>query len=134
MLNKVIEMGRLTANPELKKTPKGTSVTNFCIAVERSYAYESGERETDFFNVVAWGGTAEFITRYFQKGKIIAITGKLQSRKWEDKDGNKRTSIEIMAETADFCGDGKRETQETPSVGYNTDINQFAPPPDDLPF
>ncbi len=131
MLNNITIMGRLTADPELKQTPSNISVTSFTIAVDRDYE-TNGKRETDFFDVVAWRGTAEFITRNFSKGKLITIVGSLQTRKWEDKNGNKRVNVEIKADTAYFCGDGKKETapaepEYVPSFApYNMD--------DDLPF
>ncbi len=109
MLNVAVIMGRLTAAPELRTTPNGVSVTSFSVAVERAYSSRSGgERQTDFINVVAWRGTAEFICKYFQKGQMIAIDGSIQTRNYEDKQGNKRTAVEIVANNANFCG-SKRE-------------------------
>ena len=109
MLNCAIIMGRLTADPELRTTGNGTSVTSFSVAVERSYARAGEERQTDFINVVAWRQQAEFITRYFRKGSMIAIQGSIQTRNYEDKNGNKRTAVEIVADRASFCG-SKAET------------------------
>ena len=109
MLNIAVIMGRLTAAPELRTTPNGVSVTSFSVAVDRSYSSRSGgERQTDFINVVAWRGTAEFICKYFQKGQMIAIDGSIQTRNYEDKQGNKRTAVEVVANNANFCG-SKRE-------------------------
>ena len=109
MLNCAIIMGRLTADPELRTTGNGTSVTSFSVAVERSCARAGEERQTDFINVVAWRQQAEFITRYFRKGSMIAIQGSIQTRNYEDKNGNKRTAVEIVADRASFCG-SKAET------------------------
>ncbi len=104
MLNRVILMGRLTADPEHKQTPSGTSVTSFSIAVDRNYApKDGGSRQTDFINIVAWRQTADFICRYFQKGRMIAIEGSIQTRNYEDKNGNKRTAFEVLAEQVYFA-------------------------------
>lgn len=115
MLNQVIEMGRLTADPELKQTQSGVSFINFSIAVDRNYVNENNVRETDFFDVVAWRGTAEFIARNFTKGRMIAVVGSLENQRWEDSAGNKRTSTRIKAEQALFCGD-RRDTQTQPAA------------------
>ncbi len=104
MLNRVILMGRLTADPEHKQTPNGTSVTSFSIAVDRNYASrDSGTRQTDFINIVAWRQTADFICRYFQKGRMIALEGSIQTRNYEDKNGNKRTAFEVVADQVYFA-------------------------------
>lgn len=101
MFNTVILSGRLTADPELKTTTNGISVTSFTIAVDRPY--KSGEeKKTDFINIVAWRGTAEFVTHYFTKGSLIGIEGSIQTRKYEDKDGNNRTAFEVVANNAQF--------------------------------
>lgn len=101
MFNLVVLTGRLTANPELKTTQNGASVCSFTIAVDRPY--KSGEeKKTDFINIVAWRGTAEFITHYFTKGSLIGIEGSIQTRKYEDKDGNNRTAFEVVANNAQF--------------------------------
>lgn len=133
MLNNITIMGRLTADPELKQTPSNISVTSFSIAVDRDYE-TNGKREADFFDIVAWRGTAEFIARNFSKGKLITIVGGLQTRKWEDKNGNKRVSVEIKADTAYFCGDGKKETAQEPAEPEY--VPSYAPfnPDEDLPF
>lgn len=133
MLNNITIMGRLTADPELKQTPSNISVTSFTIAVDRDYE-TNGKREADFFDIVAWRGTAEFIARNFSKGKLITIVGGLQTRKWEDKNGNKRVSVEIKADTAYFCGDGKKETTQAPAEPEY--VPSYAPfnPDEDLPF
>lgn len=109
MINKVILMGRLTENPELKMTPSGVSVTTFNLAVQRNYVDKnSGERSADFPTIVAWRNTAEYICRYFNKGKLIAITGSLQTRTYTAKDGSKRYATEIVAEEAYFAGDNQQ--------------------------
>ncbi len=104
MLNCAIIMGRLTADPELRTTPNGISVTSFSVAVDRSYQKAGAERQTDFINVVAWRQTAEFVSRYFHKGSMIAVQGSIQTRNYEDRNGNKRTAVEIVADNVSFCG------------------------------
>ena len=115
-LNNVAMMGRLTGDAELKTTESGISVTSFGIAVDRDYRKAGEERQADFFNVVAWRGTAEFISKYFRKGSMIAIKGSLQSRNYEDKIGNKRTAIEIVADSAYFCGSKADSTNNAQSA------------------
>lgn len=109
MLNIAAIMGRLTADPELKSTQTGVSVVSFTLAVDRSYAKAGTERQTDFINVVAWRSTAEFICRYFTKGQMMAVSGSIQTRNYEDKQGNKRTAFEIVANDVSFTG-SKRES------------------------
>ena len=104
MLNCAVIMGRLTADPELRTTTSGISVTSFSVAVDRSYVRAGEERQTDFINVVAWRQTAEFVTRYFHKGSMIAVQGSIQTRNYEDKTGAKRTAVEIVADNVSFCG------------------------------
>lgn len=104
MLNCAVIMGRLTADPELRTTPNGISVTSFSVAVDRSYQRAGEERQTDFINVVAWRNTAEFVSRYFRKGSMIAVQGSIQTRNYEDRNGNKRTAFEIVADNVSFCG------------------------------
>lgn len=108
MINCAVIMGRLTADPELKTTTNGTSVTSFSVAVDRNYVKQGEERQADFINCVAWRGTADFIVKYFHKGDMIALQGSIQTRNYEDKNGNKRTATEIIVDVASFCG-GKRE-------------------------
>lgn len=105
MLNKIIIMGRLTAAPELKKTQSDLSVCSFMLAVDRSFKREGEERQADFIPCVAWRGTAEFICKYFGKGNLIAVTGSMQSRNYETKDGQKRTAYEVLVEEASFTGE-----------------------------
>lgn len=104
-MNNVVLMGRLTAAPELKQTPSGVSVTTFSVAVDRRYTPKGQDRQTDFLDCVAWRQTAEFITKHFRKGKLIAVQGSVQTRSWQDKQGNKRKAVEIVVDKADFCGD-----------------------------
>ncbi len=116
MINNVILMGRLTADAELKSTTTDKYVTSFSIAVERDYS-QNGERQADFINLVAWGKTAEFITKYFSKGDMIAVRGSIQTRQYE-KDGIKRTATEVLVEKASFCG-GKAEKKAEPETFVN---------------
>ena len=101
-MNRINILGNITKDIELKETGSGIKYTRFNIAVNRNYKNEAGEYDTDFFNVVAWRKTAEIISEYFKKGSRIAISGKLQTSKYTDKDGNERTSVEIVAEDIDF--------------------------------
>lgn len=115
MLNKVILMGRLVADPELRQTAGGISVATFRIAVDRNYTPQGQEKQADFINCVAWRQTAEFITRYFSKGQMIALEGSLQSRNYEDKQGQKRTAYEVIVGHAYFA-DSKPEGAAAPSA------------------
>lgn len=116
MLNNVTIMGRLTADPELKHTPSNTAVCSFTIAVERDIKdKQTGDKITDFIDCVAWRSTAEITSRYFSKGRMIVITGRLQTRAWEDKQRNKRKVVEVVADNVYF-GDSKKGTEsQTPS-------------------
>lgn len=131
MLNRAILMGRLVADPELRQTPNGISVTAFCIAVERNYSKDK-ERKADFINIVAWRQTAEFVSQYFSKGKMIVIEGSIQTRNYEDKNGNKRTAVEVIAENVMF-GEPKRQ-EESPGPAQEQDINTGETDSEDLPF
>ena len=109
MLNHIIIMGRLTRDPELRRTGSGTAVASFTIAVDRDFSpKDGGERETDFIDCVAWRQTGEFVSKYFQKGRMAVVSGRLQIRSWNDKDGNKRRTAEVIADNVYF-GDSKRE-------------------------
>ncbi len=109
MLNKIFIMGRLTRDPELRRTQTGTPVASFSLAVDRDYKDKAtGERATDFIDVVAWRQTGEFVTRYFTKGRMAVVEGRLQIRDWTDKEGNKRRSAEVVADNVYF-GDSKRD-------------------------
>ena len=104
MLNNVVLIGRLTATPELKQTNSGVEVTSFTLAIDRGYTKPGEEKQTDFINCTAWRGTAKFITSYFTKGQMIAVTGSIQTRNYEDKNGNKRIATEVVCKEATFCG------------------------------
>ena len=108
MLNKIFIMGRLTRDPELRRTQSGTPVTSFSLAVDRDFKSQSGEKETDFIDVVAWRSTAEFVAKYFTKGRMAVVEGRLQMRDWTDKDGNKRRSAEVIVNSIYF-GDSKKD-------------------------
>lgn len=111
MLNRIIVMGRMTRDPELRRTNSGTAVASFTVAVDRDFKSQSGEKETDFIDVVAWRNTAEFVSKYFSKGRMAVVEGRLQLRDWTDKDGNKRRSAEIVADSVYF-GDSKRDGRD----------------------
>ncbi len=105
MLNRVILMGRLVADPELKTTPSGVSVTSFRIAVDRNYVKSGEERKADFIDIVCWRSTAEFVCRYFGKGSLIALEGQLQTRTYQAKDGTNRYVVEVVADNVSFTGE-----------------------------
>jgi single-strand DNA-binding protein len=134
MLNRTILMGRITHDLELRSTPSGTSVLQFSLAVERNFAKQGEERQTDFISCVAWKQTAEMIAKWFGKGRLIAIEGRLQSRSYEDKQGNKHTAIEVIVDQVSFTGEGKKDgggQQTAPQDGYN-DIDVLSD--DEIPF
>lgn len=108
MLNHIVLMGRLTRDPELRHTQSGTAVAGFSLAVERDFKGDTGDRETDFIDCVAWRSTAEFVSKYLSKGRMAIVDGRLQMRDWTDRDGNKRRSAEVVADHVYF-GDSKRE-------------------------
>jgi len=116
MLNCAVIMGRLVADPELRTTTSGISVISFRVAVERNFVRQGEERQADFIDVVAWRQTAEFVSRYFRKGSMIAVQGSIQTRNYEDKNGNKRTAVEIVADNVSFCG----SKAESGTAGGNT--------------
>ena len=123
MLNHIVIHGRLTADPELKTTPSGVSVCSVNIAVDRSFVKQGEEKQTDFFTAIFWRGLAEMVVKYFSKGKEIVVSGEMQSRKWQDGEGNSHIAWEVMANSVDFCG--KREEKETntiPSPKENDDL------------
>ena len=105
MLNNVVLMGRLTADPELRHTPNDIPVTSFTLAVDRSYVKSGADRQTDFIDIVAWRSTAEFVCRYFRKGLLVAVQGSIQTRSYQDKEGNKRKAFEIVADNVHFAED-----------------------------
>ena len=147
MLNNAVIMGRLVADPELRTTGNGNSVTTFTVAVDRRFVRQGEERQTDFIDIVAWRQTAEFVSRYFRKGSMIAVQGSIKTRMYEDKNGNKRKAVEIVADNASFCG-SKAESgtgdygrsnsvmNSQPAPSYSTaDEGDFKEiPEDDLPF
>ena len=126
MLNKIFLMGRLARDPELRRTQSGTPVVSFRLAVDRDFKDKAtGERSTDWIDVVAWRSTAEFVSRFFTKGRMAVVEGRLQMREWTDKDGNKRTSAEVVADNVYF-GDSKRDGD---GGGYSSGYGQggYAP-------
>ena len=118
MINNVILMGRVCSDIELKTTNSGKSVANFRIAVDRSYS-KGGNKEADFIPIVVWENTADFVSKYFSKGSMIALRGEIQTRNYEDSNGNKRTAFEVVAREVSFCG-GKNETSSAPSPAAPT--------------
>ena len=132
MLNKIVLMGRLTRDPELRHTGNGTAVASFSLAVDRDFKSQSGEKETDFVDIVAWRSTADFVSKFFTKGRMAVVEGRLQLRDWKDKDGNKRRTAEIVADNVYF-GDSKRDggdtAQSEPQGGFSEIEDNW-----DLPF
>ena len=123
MLNRIIVMGRLTRDPELRHTQSGTAVCSFSIACDRNYTKDE-EKKTDFIDIVAWRGTAEFVSKYFAKGRMIVVDGSLQNRDWTDKDGNKRRSAEVIADNVYFGDSKPRQDGGTDSyAGYNASVS-----------
>ena len=120
MLNHITIMGRLTRDPELRRTGSGIAVASFTVAVDRDFGgRDGGEKETDFIDCVAWRQTGEFVSKYFTKGRMIVVSGRLQIRSWTDKDGNKRRTAEVVADNCYF-GDSKRDGDNSGSYGGNT--------------
>ncbi len=132
MLNRIIVMGRMTRDPELRRTNSGTAVASFTVAVDRDFKSQSGEKETDFIDVVAWRNTAEFVSKYFSKGRMAVVEGRLQLRDWTDKDGNKRRSAEIVADSVYF-GDSKRDGGDAVQSEPQGDFSEIEDD-GDLPF
>ena len=119
MLNHITIMGRLTRDPELRRTGSGVAVASFSVAVDRDFGgRDGGEKETDFIDCVAWRQTGEFVSKYFTKGRMIVVSGRLQIRSWTDKDGNKRRTAEVVADNVYF-GESKRSADSTSSYGGN---------------
>ena len=136
MLNIVAIMGRLVADPELRTTQQGTNVCTFRIACERSYTLKGQQRQADFVDIVAWGKTAEFICKFFQKGSMIAVDGSLQTRQYQDKQGNKRTAVEVVANNISFAGAKAADKpvardfdQQTKNYTHEAKTSQSAPQP-----
>ena len=127
MLNHITIMGRLTRDPELRRTGSGTAVASFTLAVDRDFApKDGGEKETDFIECTAWKHTAEFVSKHFSKGRMAVVSGRLQIRKWTDKDGNKRVSAEVVADNVYF-GDSKKEASSGDSYGANPYLAAVTP-------
>ena len=150
MINTAILMGRLTADPELRHTPNNVPVTSFTLAVNRSYAKSGSERQTDFIDIVAWRSTAEFVSTYFSKGQLVAVEGSIQTRTYQDKDGNNRKAVEIVANNVHFAepkrdsynsngqnnntySQNDEQVNNSYSNGDNSDFQEI-PTDDDLPF
>lgn len=150
MLNNVVLMGRLVADPELRHTPNNVAVTSFTLAVNRSYVKSGSERQTDFIDIVAWRSTAEFVSKYFHKGQLVAVQGSIQTRTYQDKEGNKRKAFEIVADNVYFA-ESKRDSANYNNETYNNEPSdqgeqfstytsgdtgdfQEVPSDDDLPF
>lgn len=146
MINNATIMGRLTKAPELRTTNTGKTVTGFTVAVDRKYTPTGQEKQTDFIDCVAWKSKAEFITRYFHKGDLIAIEGEIQTRTWEDGSGKKRKAVEVLVNNVSFCGYKKEEKtvydEGQPSIDINEDdvengfvvVDDSEINDDDLPF
>lgn len=128
MINKVILSGRLTRDIEIKTTTNGTAVTQFSLAVERSFAKQGEERQTDFITCVAWGKTAEFVGRYFGKGRSIVILGNLRTRTYDDKNGTKHYVTEVYVDEAQFTFEPKA-AQESPQTAYTPQVGNYMPDP-----
>lgn len=132
MLNTTILMGRLVADPELRHTPNNVAVTSFTLAVDRSYVKAGAERQVDFIDIVAWRSTAEFVCRYFRKGQLVAVQGSIQTRSYQDKEGNKRKAFEIVADNVYFA-EPKRDSSSAPqgggyqNSGYSREMSEPAP-------
>jgi single-strand DNA-binding protein len=132
-LNRITIMGRLTRDPELRRTQSGTPVTSFTMAVDRDFKSQSGDKETDFIDVVAWRNTAEFAAKYFTKGRMAIASGRLQIRDWQDNNGNKRRSAEVIADSIYF-GDSKPQDAQPAVHAVNVDASDFDEIEDDLDF
>lgn len=135
MLNHITIMGRLTRDPELRRTATGVAVASFTVAVDRDYAEKDKDRETDFIDCVAWRATGEFVSKYFTKGSMIVVSGRLQVRNWTDKEGNKRKNAEVLVDNAYF-GESKKSGGNTtsqpqgygvPNQGYAAPAQNYAP-------
>ena len=136
MLNNIILQGRLTRDPEMKATASGVSCATFALACEQDYKNPNGERDTDFFDVVAWRNTADFVQRYFRKGQMVVVRGRLQTQQWTAQDGSKRKTVQIVAENLYFCGSNDNgntsQAEEQPAA-----VEEQAPVPveiEELPF
>jgi single-strand DNA-binding protein len=138
MINNVVLMGRITHNLEPKATANGVNVVSFTLAVERSFVKQGEKRQADFVDCVAWRNTADFITNYFRKGSMLAVTGAIQTRSYEDKNGNKRKAVEVVVDGASFCGEKNNNAGQTTTPNLNvsppaSDYEEIEND-DDLPF
>ena len=141
MLNHITIMGRLTRDPELRRTGSGTAVTSFTVAVDRDFSGQDGQKETDFIDCVAWRQTGEFVSKYFTKGRMAVVSGRLQIRGWTDKDGNKRRTAEVVADNVYF-GDSKSDGNDnrtptsyaSPASAHVSDYEQITDDDAQLPF
>lgn len=141
MLNHITIMGRLTRDPELRRTSSGTAVTSFTVAVDRDFGSQDGQKETDFIDCVAWRQTGEFVSKYFTKGRMAVVSGRLQIRSWNDKDGNKRRTAEVVADNVYF-GDSKSDSNDnrtptsysSPASAPVSDYAQITDEDAQLPF
>lgn len=132
MLNQITLMGRLTRDPELRRTQTGTAVASFTLAVDRDFSSrDGGDRQTDFIDIVAWRNTAEFVSKYFFKGQLAAVSGRLQIREWTDKEGGKRRSAEVVADNVYFAESKKSRDESSSSSGYHSQGSYSAPTPFD---
>lgn len=143
MLNRAILMGRLTKDPEFKQTPNNVSVATFSLAVDRNYQADKDNKQTDFINIVAWRHTAEFVSKYFKKGQLVAVEGSIQTRSYQDKDGNNRTAFEVVADQVYFAEkkqDGNNQPKAESASGSNFsvgdlgDFEEFDSDDGELPF
>lgn len=130
MLNRVCLMGRLTRDPELRRTQNGVSVTTFTLAVDRNYQADKNNKQADFINIVAWRHTAEFAEKYFTKGQLVAVEGSIQTRSYQDKDGNSRTAFEVVADQVYFA-EKKNTNAAQPDI---SEFEEFDDADGDLPF
>lgn len=134
MPNHIIIMGRLTKDPELRYTDSGAAVASFTLACDRDFKDKSGQKATDFIDIVAWRNTAEFVSKYFSKGRVAVVSGRLQIRIWQDKDGNNRRAAEVVAENIYF-GDSKGDSkQEMPKITPQDDYALLDEEEGELPF
>lgn len=133
MLNVVAIMGRLVADPELKTTPAGINVCTFRIACDRSFVQQGQQRQADFIDVVAWRHNADFLCKYFAKGSMVAVQGRLQTRQYQDRNGNKRTAVEVVADSLSFAGSSKKPGGQAVDEGGADDFAAIDDN-DDLPF
>ena len=133
MLNHISIMGRMTKDPELRRTGTGVAVASFTLAVDRDFKEKNGEKETDFIDCVAWRNTAEFVEKYFSKGRMAIVAGRLQIRSWTDKDGNKRRTAEVVADNVYF-GDSKRDGDNSATTAPASDFAMLTDDDAQLPY